>query len=308
MKRLQNRVAESRMALPITSIYAAAIWLAVGLIGGGMWMQFVCFVVTTYLMVELNNGNALIRIYSRTVSCSFLLLSCAACFTFCSDRGAIVELCLVATYITLFRTYQDRESSGWTFYAFLCVGLSSLLYVHTLYYVPLLWLLMATRLSSFSWRTFAASLLGLATPYWFAALYIVFTADTGIIATHFTSLWTFGSLADIFSLNISQIATIVLILVLSSIGIVHYLRTSYNDKIRIRMFYSCFIAVDAVSVAFIVLQPQHYDLLIRLLIVNSSPLIAHFIALTHTRWTNWTFIFAVTITFCLTAYNLWTLL
>lgn len=308
MKRLQNKVAESRMALPVTSVYAVAIWLAAGLAGGGLWMQFVCFAVTTYLMVELNNSNALIRIYSRTVSCAFLLLSCAACFTFSSERGAIAELCAAASYITLFRTYQDERSPGWTFYAFLCIGMASLLYVHILYYVPLLWLLMALRLSSLSWRTVAASLFGLLTPYWFAALYIVYTGDPSIAATHFEALWTFGHLADICLLSVGQIAVFVLVVVLAAIGTVHYLRTSYNDKIRIRMFYGCFITVDIVTAVFLVLQPQHYDLLIRLLIINSSPLIAHFVALTRTRLTNWTFIAIVTITVCLTAYNLWTLL
>ena len=78
IKRMQNHEAESSFTLPAVSAYAVAVWLASGLLiphipftaqelAGGAWMQLVCFVVSAYLMVELNNSNALIRIYSRTV-------------------------------------------------------------------------------------------------------------------------------------------------------------------------------------------------------------------------------------------------
>ena len=81
LKRTQNKVAESRFTLSVVVAYAIAIWLVSGMlipqlplttegIRQGAWIPFVCFMVSAYLMVELNNSNALIRIYSRTVSCS----------------------------------------------------------------------------------------------------------------------------------------------------------------------------------------------------------------------------------------------
>lgn len=306
-KRLQNRAAESRWALPLTAIAATAVWLVAGLARGGMTVQFLCFALTTYLMVELNNSNALIRIYSRSVSCAFLLLSCAACFTFSSVAGAIAELSTVAAYLTLFRTYQDKQSPGTTFYTFLLVSVASLACVHILYYVPLFWLLMASRLGSFGWRTFFSSLIGLVTPYWFAAAYLVYTGDIALAAGHFVPLWTYDSLADMGSLSLSQVLVFALASMLSLTGIVHYVRTSYNDKIRIRMFYNCFIALDLVTAAFIVLQPQRFDFLIRMMIINTSPLVAHFVALTKTRVTNVAFVLMVVATLAITVYNLWTL-
>ncbi|MDR9825015.1 hypothetical protein RCJ22_05260, partial [Vibrio sp. FNV 38] len=88
IKRTQNHVAESRFTLPVVVLYAIAVWLASGLLipsvpitseglWKGAWVQFVCFFVSAYVLVELNNSNALIRIYSRTVSCSFIVLLCA---------------------------------------------------------------------------------------------------------------------------------------------------------------------------------------------------------------------------------------
>lgn len=306
-KRLQNKVAESRLTLPATAAVAVAAWLLAGLVQGGMWAQFACFVVTAYLMVELNNSNALIMIYSRTVSCSFLLMACAACFTFHSLRGAVAEMCAAAAYIPLFRTYQDRQSPGWTFYAFLCLGIGSMAHIHILYYAPLALLLMAIRLSSLSWRTFAASLIGLATPYWFASVYFVYAGDIATAGAHFAQLWAFGRIADFSSWRLPHLLTLALVATLAVTGTAHYLRTSYNDKIRIRMFYGCFITANFATLVFLALQPQLFDLLIRMMIINTSPLIAHFIALTKTKATNMAFCAIVAATAMLTAYSLWTL-
>ena len=149
-KRAQNIVAESRFTLPFVVAYAIAVWLASGLLIPnipitssellrGAWGQFLCFIFSAYLMVELNNSNALIRIYSRMVSSSFLVLICSGAFLFTSMSGAIAQLCAVGTYFLLFRCYQDKQSVGWTYYSFLCVGLASIVFPQAFYYVPLLW-------------------------------------------------------------------------------------------------------------------------------------------------------------------------
>ena len=108
-------------------------WLLGGLVKEQWWLQFACFLLTTYLMVELNNSNALIRIYSRIVSATFLVLSCMACFLFPSLPGNFTQLCVVAACLILFRSYQDKASTGWTYYGFLCVGLASLTFIHILF-------------------------------------------------------------------------------------------------------------------------------------------------------------------------------
>ena len=59
------------------------------------------------------------------------------------------------------------------------------------------------------------------------------------------------------------------------------------------------------TTAFILLQPQHYDVLIRILIINTAPLVGHFLALTHTRQTNIVFFVIIVATLIVTGYNLW---
>lgn len=315
-KRAQNLAAESRFALPMVMAYAIAIWLISGLLipvipftaaelVRGAWVQFACFLVSAYLMVELNNSNALIRIYSRMVSCSFLVLSCAANFLFSSMAGAIVQLCVIAFYIALFRCYQNKASMGWTYYSFLCIGLASTAYVHILFYVPVLWAIMFFQLTSLSWRTFAASVLGLLTPYWFILPFYIYQGDTGTFISHVAQLAVFVRPFDYRMLSLNQLLFFIFIVALAVTGIVHYWRNSYNDRIRIRQFYGSFIGMSIVTTIFLMLQPQHYDILIRILIVNVSPLIAHFISLTHTRITNIAFYTICGVALLLTILNLW---
>jgi hypothetical protein len=106
-------------------------------------------------------------------------------------------------------------------------------------------------------------------------------------------------------LTISQVLVYVLIVVLSTIGSLHFWRYSYEDKIRIRQLYSYFMTLNALSLTMLALSPQHYDILIRIAIVNTSPIIAHFLTLTHSRITNIAFFVITGIVVLITAFNLW---
>ena len=315
-KRTQNHVAESRFTLPVVVAYSIAVWLVSGKLITtvpitstellrGAWVQFVCFLVSAYLMVELNNSNALIRIYSRTVSCSFIVMSCAASFLFSSMAGAIAQLGVIAATIALFRTYQDKLSVGWTFYAFLFVGLATAVCIQVLFYVPLLWMLMFFQLTSLSWRTFCASLIGLITPYWFALPLFIYKGQLALMADHFAALASLPFPYDYTSLSLNQILLFAFVVALATTGTIHYWRNKSSDNIRIRLLYGCFIMIWMLTTVFIVLQPQHYDILIRILIINASPVIAHFLSLTYTRVTNIAFYVVCASALLLTLLNLW---
>src|SRR5574344_44971 len=306
MKRLQNRIAESRIALPIVACYAAAIWLTGGLISHGWWLQFACFALSTYLMLELNNSNALIRIYSRMVSCSYLALCSAACFLFSSLTGGIASFFMIAAIYLLFRTYQNRSAMGLSFYGFLCISIASIHSPVMLFYIPFFWIMMAINLRSLNIRTFGATILGLLLPYWFVSVWLFYHQQMEWFESHFSSLITFSFHGTYQSIPASIWIYIMFITVIALIGIIHYLNNSYQDKIRIRLLFESFVTLDIVTFVFLILQPQHYDMLLRIIIANTAPLIGHFIALTHTRFTNISFYLLIITTLILTAYNLWT--
>lgn len=304
-KLLQNKIAESKLSLPVMVIYAVGIWLMCGLINREWWVQFALFAISVYLMVELNNISALIRVYSRMVSCSFIILICSACFLFPLTQGAIVQTMVIGALILLFMTYQDQQSPGLTYYAFILWSIATGASVHMLFYLPLLWLLMGTQLQSLSWRTLSASVLGILTPYWIYACWLVWQGDFTPLIAHFKQLDNLQVPLQFTTLDTGRIAVFVLLAVVSVIGTIHFIRQHHFDKIRIRQLYGFFIWMDLATALFIVLQPQFYDVLIRIMFICTAPLIGHFLALTHTKITNIAFCILVVITLAVTGLNLW---
>lgn len=305
MKRLQNKIAESSLTLPVVMAGGALVWGLSLLFRGGAWPQLVCFAVSCYLMVELSNANALLRVRSRMVTATFIALSCAASPLFASFTGTFVQLCFIIAMLLLFLTYQRPDSVGRIYYAFLFVGLSSMAFVQVLYFVPLLWLLMATQLQSFSIKGLSATLLGLITPYWIASVWCLFERDFTPMTEHFAKLAQLAVPYRDMTINIGLLAVVVLTVVLSITGIVHFWLHSFEDKIRIRLLYGFFTSMLLFGTLLLCLQPQHYEVLIPLLTVFASPVIAHFLTFTQSRLTNIVFIVVGVLTLALIVLNLW---
>ncbi len=306
-KQLQNKIAGSKLALPVMLGYATIVWLLSGMRGGQWRIQATCFVVSVLLMVLLNNVHALIRIYSRMVSCSFIALSCCASFLFPSMYGAFLQPFFIGGVLLLFLAYQDKESAGYTYYAFVCFGIATMTWPPLLYAIPLLWLLMALELLCLSWRTWGASLLGLLTPYWFLGFWLLYTENAQPIADFAERLTDIQLPFALHLLTGIQTLVFAYVVMLTIVGIVHYIRKRHDDKIRIRQLFGFLIWFDLALILFLVVQPQHYDALLRLIIVCTAPLLGHFVALTKTRMTNVAFCCLVAITLIITAYSIWTL-
>lgn len=306
MKRLQNKVAESRRTLPFAMLYGTAIWLLAGLIKEQWWLQFACFVLSILLIMRINSKNLLIRIYSRSVSVAFIFLSCAAVLLFPSWRGGVVQTCFIATLMLLYDSYQDNTAVDKAYFAFLLLGIATMFDVHVLFYLPLVWFMMIVIVYALSWRTFLASLLGLITPYWFMIGWMLWQKEE-----NFETLFGLFARQDIlqfpFDFETIPIPTqfvIIFTAVMMVIGSLHFIHSSFRDKIRVRQLYYSFIIIGFYSLALLVLQPQN-ELAFRMLIISTSPLIGHYWALTNSRISN---IIVCTLSIALillTAFNLW---
>ena len=287
------------------SVYGLLVWLAGGLIEHTLYFRLAVFAVSTYVMVELNNSNALLNMYSRMVSCSFLALTASATFMFKDTGPWVVQLCFVVAYLMLSRTYQDRYAQGTVFYAFLCIGIASIFFIQTLFFVLVFWVLLGVNLMALSLRNFWASLIGLLTPWWFLAGWLVFTGTPEVIVGYVDDLVRFENPLQTPTLDIHRIITFIFLTAISLTGIIHYLRNSYKDKIRTRMIYEMLITMTVIIILFIILQPRHFDMLFGMLTVSAGVLIAHYISQTSTWITNYSFYLIVASTFALTFYNLW---
>ena len=305
IKRLQNTVAEGRFTLIFTCIYALIVTLPQTINIENMWIQLILLAVSTLLMMEFNNANALIRTYSRMVSCSFLALSVIDSTLLSSIKGGAFQLFFILFLLFLFRAYQDKKAHGYIYYAFLSLSISSLCFVQVLFIVPFLWVLLFTNVLAGSIKNLSASILGLLTPYWLALGYSLYSNNIDPLFNHFSVLSQFEEPFNIALLSDNSLLILGFLSLLSLTGIIHFLRNSFLDKIKTRMIYEALIALNIIIFVFIVLQPQHYSYLIRLFIITVSPLIAHFVALTRTKITNIAFIVFSLITLIITIYSLW---
>ena len=287
-------------------LYGTAMWVLAGLFKEQWWVQFTCFILSVLLVMRINSKNLLIRIYSRSVSVAFIFLSCAAVFLFPSLAGGIVQLCCIAALMLLFDSYQDQTAVGSVYYAFLLLGIGSMFDAHVIFYLPLLWFMMKIIVYSLSWRTFFASLLGLATPYWFMCGWLLWQKDGDFqaIANLFAIQDILQFPFDFGSVTLPYLLLMAFTTLLMTIGSMHFIHSSFRDKIRVRQIYYGFITLGIFSLALWVLQP-HNELAIRMLILTTSPLVGHYWALTNSRFSNIVCIILAAVLVVITAINLW---
>ncbi len=292
-------------------VYSVIIWLLAGLLTEGWWLQFICFAVCCYLVMLINNVYALIRIYSRMVSCAFIAFMCMNCFLFPSIEGGLAQVCMAGSLLAFFSIYQEQRAPARSYYAFLLWSLASILSVQVLWLVPLLWIFTYTNLMSLSFRNLAASTLGLLTPYWIWFCWQLSKQDLSPLTDHFIPLIPQGDalLPSTLSIAIPQLVTLVFSILLIIIGIVHFLRERSGDKIRIRMMFYAFIWLDLSAIAILALQPQLYDIAFRLMAICTAPLLGHFAALSHGKVASITFYTVITCFLLITLFNIgvWTI-
>lgn len=303
-KRFQNQVATSGFTLPVATFFTLLIWLAGDWDTTGHWISLVVVGITAYALIELNNAHALLRIRSRLTGSTFLVLTGSFTFLHNSPHVLVPAFCAVATYYLLFRSYQRPRPENAIFYAFAFTGIGSQFFPPMLYLVPTYYLAMLVQLRSFTLRTLLAGLLGLVIPYWCRGGVNFFMGRPDDLLPLLSSL-TDLSLPQYPLPDSHRMAALGIVLLLAVTSSVHFLRTSYNDKIRTRMFFFMLIIQAGVLTVLLLLQPQHFDTWIQLLIVTIAPLTAHLFALTGTRATNLYFCFILLLLTYLTLGNLW---
>lgn len=312
------------MALPFMSLWAVGLWGATLAAHIELWPSLALFAVAVYLMVELNNRNALMRRYSRMVSCAYIALMMMCPWLVTDPEIMGVQLCVIAALSLLFTTYQQREAVGRKYWAYLMIGVASVVWPPVLVLLPLLWIGEAAFLMSFSGRAFFASLLGVVTPWWLAVPTVVYLDMWPRLVEHVTaSVPDAASLAAFtftpaLPLPPMEIAAVGFVAVLTVTGIVHFFRQSFHDNIHVRMLYQLLtlLAVAALVLAVAVAAlpwptlpaARHME---ALLVATASPLVAHFVTFSTTRLTGIVFFVMLALVAVFTVLNflpfLWTL-
>lgn len=305
--RLQNKVATSHLTFPAAALLSTLLWWSEGRYSHSLMLGWGICCLMTYLWVETNNAYSLLRVRSRMTPALYALLMGAMFFLHPLRDCSYVAGCMLASYYLLFGAYQKPQAIQPMFHAFLCIGIGSLFFPQILYFVPFYLWYSSLHLHALTWRTFWAAMTGILLPYWFMAGYYLYSGDFGPLLDHIAKLAVFQPLdrTNYSAWDLSRILSFSYVAFFSLIGIVHYVRTSFNDKIRTRMYLYVLMTQEILIAAFLLLQPVHSDMLFGLLVMNSVPFISHYFTLTHSRLSHIMFILFILGFITLTTINAW---
>ena len=303
------RIATGAFTLPVMAGIAILLWLIPDLGNLGLWMGLAIVGLTTFLLAELNNRNALLRIRSRMMGATYLALLAACPELHGWSFSMVPMVCLVLSYFQLFAAYQKPHAEGEVFRAYMFLGIASWFYPLLLFIAPLLYFCLLIQLRVLTWRTFFAGLMGLMVPYWFYAGWAIWNDVLNTAFLPFADAFHLNA-PDYHSVPMGVVVLLIYTSLLALLSVFHFTRTAYNDKIRTRMFYYVIICMEIVLLLACLFQPQHYHVLLLLLIANSAPLIAHYLALGKGKIMNYLFDLSLIVLGVLTIFNyfdLWTL-
>lgn len=328
-RRLQNKIAESSVALPIVSVGTTLLWwLPQGRYSTPYLLGWLACALTAYVLIETVAVNRLLRIRSRIISCLFLLLMAVSGFLHPIQDGTLITLCLAIAFYCLFRTYEKPHPQVDTFHVYLFLSLGSLLWPPLLLLTVVFWWNQIIYLRSLNLKSLVASFIGLLLPYAFWATGAFALKMMPPFIEHCSAIiqpvrqpilqaingetflsenyryWYAVYSADHanFFLHLrlwalaraSQLSSFGLVLLLGLTGFIHYVRKSYDDKIQVRMCHYSMMSLQVLTILWLLFQPRHFHSLFPILLLTTVPAAGHFVALTRTWLTNvWTIFLAL---------------
>ena len=303
----KKRIATNRWTLPVVLLFSTALWAVRLFAHPSGWPAFLFFVLSVSLMVEINNRNALMRQYSRMVSCSYIALMMMCGDLLCDHRAMAVQCAVIMSLLLIFTTYQQRGRTGRKYWAYLFIGLAATLWPPMLLFLPVYWIAEAAYLMSFTVRSFFASLFGIVTPFWIV-LPLLFVPEAREAAQRcYTS---FIPAEETLSL-LAAPATIVLrplpsdntqtsltafLILLFAVSAVHYFKQSYADKIHVRMLYQFFTLLALFSLLLLLAVAAvplfgavTWHIPLAVFIAAAAPLVGHFVTFSSNRFSTFVF-------------------
>lgn len=302
-RTLRNEIVESSLSLPVMSVFTFLLWASTSEWSDVMlWLSLAIVAVMAYVIVEWNNQCQLLRIRSRMNSVTFLALVNIFPLLHTAGLALVPALCLLLTYFMLFKSYGEYKPQGYAFHGFFFLGVGSLFFPPMLLLAPTLFVSCNTQLRILTLRTMSALTLGLLLPFWlYTAAMAAASALWGLKETRLSYFSL--RLPDYSGIETWQWGALALVLVLGLISVGHFLATSYNDKIRTRQFFFTMIPSFVPLLFFMAWWPEDFLITLPLLLLNLTPFMAHFMALSKIKYITFVFWFIAFTAFLLGVVN-----
>lgn len=313
-RRLHNRIAESELTFPICALLAILSWgwqawrmsagyEAMAWLGGGLTMAL----LVAYVVMETNNAFQLIRVRTRWMAGTWLLLASAFPFMHTAGESLLLTVIMAICYNLTFHCYQLPRSAPQFFYVTLLLSAGSILHPLMLAFLPAFLFYMIVLMRSMSLRTLVAGLVGILLPYLLWGAWLFLSDDLSPMLMHYQRIvgWTRPHAEDYRGLSQCQIVSWAVVDFYTMVGLLHYWRTNYNDKIRTRMMLYVFAWQTILLHGLLALLPRCYEPLMALLLVSVPALFIHYLALSTGRFSVVVFLVSILSYLLLLYANLW---
>lgn len=211
--------------------------------------------------------------------------------------------CLILAMYLLLTTYHDPKARERIYNAALLIGIGSLIWVHLLWFLPLFWIGMYL-FRSLTPRTFAASLLGVATVYWFLFGWCVWHRDFTLFSLPFAELFKVRLLA-VSGIALFEWVSILTIAMLTAIASSNIIIHDTEDSLRSRQYLSFLIIMSAWAFCLYFLYEQVSEEFLETACVPASILIAHFFTVARGKIILGSFFTAVAILLATLFFRIW---
>lgn len=298
----QHRVATSSATLSVAIAWLGLSWLFSAPLTPAVGGAVAGTAVVGILVAWWNDAFMLLRIRSRLISAWMLAFAAACPFMAGWGTALVPAACALGLYSCLFRAYQKPRPEADVFHAFVFLGVGSFFFPQWLYFVPVLWGAMLVRLRVYGPRVWSSAIVGLTLPYW---LYGGYAAWQNRFDTAFGFLSALGEFAvpDYGSVPLPVAVSFGFLTFYVVIASGHFNRTSYNDKIRVRMYHRLLTTQALLMAVFLAAQPQHYVALFPLYVLTSAPIVGHYLALARGWGMNAWFVASLLLLVSLTVFN-----
>jgi len=263
-----------------------------------------CYLLIALLLLWLNKEHTLIRERTSVEAHLYLLTGACCLLLHPISQGLLASVFLVLALHFLMHSFQMDYSQGDLFHCFLMLGIGCLIYPKLVFVTPI-FLIASAQFLSLHIRSFVAALLGFMIPFWFLLAYALLAQDLDILVAPLLVLSSYYPLGVGYELW--QLPLYGLLVLLFIVSAIHTYSTTFDDKMRTRMYLRFLIALSAFLLICLALQPHEAIDVFPLAAVPISLLAGHFFALTGNRASAFFTVFCLLAYVALFIFSLWTL-
>ncbi len=199
------------------------------------------------------------------------------------QASTVCVFCLVIAIYLLFKSYHDEEAVVNAYKTALLLGVGSLVWVHILWFIPLLWRGMY-NFKSWSPKIMAASVFGLLTVYWFVFGWCVWQQDFTLFTHSFSLLGRF-SLFRFTDLGWVDWISIILVGLITVAATINILTHELEENLRTRQFLWFLILFTCWTLLLFFVYSQSSEDFLQILCIPAAILTAHFFTLKRNKFT-----------------------